>query len=445
MAEKSRSNKVLRIGVIQDGKIVRERVMKGGESVTVGESQKASVVFPKTHLPAEFVIFKWTGKEYVLRFTEQMKGKIDRIGAANAVVALQNLRDDPSVSRADGVFSYPLTEQDRGKLTIDQVTILFQFVAAPAPVNVSTQVTDFRPRLMQEDDPVFLGFLGLWGAMGIMLGLWVAFTEPPELTLDNAPQLARLIVPPKVDVPVVEPETEAVPTEAAAPKPAPTSGGPSEPAKGVARDAGSASARKGEIIAESKLLAGLIGTTGEGKSGMEVEDVLGSGSSGDVSAALAGAVGATTSSGEAGFKAGAGGRGGAATIGEIGGLGGGQGGVGTQGAAAATLKVSASAGEGSMEELTGDKATVAKTVRGYAGQVKYCYESRLKVVPGLGGRVEIGWSIDAGAVSGVYTVSNDTGDAELAKCIEGKIRRWKFPADSDGDVSWPFLLSAKGG
>ncbi len=446
MAEKSRSNKVLRIGVIQDGKIVRERVMKGGESVTVGESPKASVVFPKTHLPADFVIFKWTGKEYVLRFTEQMKGKIDRIGAANAVVALQNLRDDPSVSRTDGVFSYPLTEQDRGKLTIDQVTILFQFVAAPAAVAVSTQVTDFRPRLMQDDDPVFLGFLGLWGAMGIMLGLWVAFTEPPELTLDNAPQLARLIVPPKIDVPpVVEAEVPAEPTETAAAKPAPTASS-SEAAKGVAKDPGSASERKGEITAESKLLAALIGTTGEGKTGMEVQDVLGNGNSGNVDDALRGAVGSTTDAAGAGYKAGAGGRGGAATIDEIGGLGGGQGGVGTGGAAAATLKVSASAGEGSMEELVGDKATVTKTVRGYAGQVKYCYESRLKAVPGLGGRVEIGWSIEGtGAVSGVYTVSNDTGDAELAKCIEGKIRRWKFPVETEGDVSWPFLLSAKGG
>lgn len=449
MAEKTGSRKVLRIGVIQDGKIVRERVMKGGESVTVGESPKASVVFPKTHLPAEFVIFKWTGREYVLRFTEGMKGKIDRIGAANAVVALQQLRDDPTVSRSDGVWSYTLTEQDRGKLTIDQVTILFQFVAPPAPANVSTQVADFRPRLMQEDDPVFLGFLGLWGAMGVMLGLWVAFTEPPELTLDNAPEIARLIVPPKIEEPPpveAEPQPDAAePTKTAeSSKPAPSAGDPSK-APGATK--GTSSERKGEMIANNALLAALIGTTGEGHTGVEVEDVLGKNQGlGNVDEALRGAAGATTDAAGAGYKAGAGGKGGAATIDEIGGLGGGQGGVGSGGAAAASLKISASAGDGSMEELKGDKATVTKTVRSYAGQIKYCYESRLKSVPGLGGRVEVGWTIEpTGTVSGVYTVSNDTGDAELAKCIEGKIRRWKFPPETEGDVSWPFLLSAKGG
>jgi len=446
MAKESKQGKVLRIGVIQDGKIVQERLMKAGEAVVVGESSKASVVFPKTHLPPEFTLFQWTGKEYVLQFTEAMKGKIDRVGAANAVVALQNLREDPSVQRAGGVFSYPLTEQDRGKLSIDQVTILFQFVAPPiAAAPTPALQTDFRPRLLQEDDPVFLGFLGLWGAMGVLLGLWVSFTEPPEVTLDSAPELARLVVPPKVEEPPPVDDQPEAPTEK--PEEAPSDEAPAEeqPAKGPAQDQTSSDARKSELIAQSKLLSALIGTTGEANSGMVVEDTLGGTSLGNVDEALKGALGATTDAAAAGYKAGAGGKGTAATIDEIGGLGGGKAGVGG-GSVAATLKASVNTGDGAMDELVGDKATVTKTVRGFSGQIKYCYESRLKVVPDLGGRVEIGWSIgDDGSVSGVYTVSNDTGDAELAKCIEGKIRRWKFPASASGDVQWPFVLRAQGG
>ena len=242
-------------------------------------------------------------------------------------------------------------------------------------------------------------------------------------------------------MPPVAPEPSAEPVKTAEAKPE-AAASASKEAKSQTRDE-----KKGEIIASSKLLIALIGTTGEGHTGMEVEDVLGrnQGLEG-VSEALKGANGATTDASGEGYKAGAGGKGSAATIDEIGGLGGGQGGAGTGGAAAAALKVSASAGDGSMEELVGDKASVTKTVRSYAGQIKYCYESRLKSVPGLGGRVEIGWSIEpTGIAAGVYTVSNDTGDAELAKCIEGKIRRWKFPSETQGDVSWPFLLTAKGG
>ena len=55
MASQTQPAKVLRIGIIQDGKIVRERLIKPGESVKVGESARNTFVFPKTSLPrAEF-------------------------------------------------------------------------------------------------------------------------------------------------------------------------------------------------------------------------------------------------------------------------------------------------------------------------------------------------------------------------------------------------------
>jgi expansin (peptidoglycan-binding protein) len=70
----------------------------------------------------------------------------------------------------------------------------------------------------------------------------------------------------------------------------------------------------------------------------------------------------------------------------------------------------------------------------------------LKAVPNLQGRIEIGWSVFDGQVSGVYVVSNSTGDSELAGCIEKKIRRWRFPAGKvEGDISWPFVFKAKKG
>jgi pSer/pThr/pTyr-binding forkhead associated (FHA) protein len=43
--------KVLRIGVVKDGKVVHERLIKPGQNVTVGESPRNTFVFPNASLP----------------------------------------------------------------------------------------------------------------------------------------------------------------------------------------------------------------------------------------------------------------------------------------------------------------------------------------------------------------------------------------------------------
>ena len=129
MAADAGKNKVLRIGIIKDGKIAEERLVKVSETVTVGESAKNTFVFGKTHLPkAEFPIFQWDGSGYVLRFTEKMKGKVS---AGGAVVSLVKLRKDPTITTNGGVWELKLTSQDRGKVTVDGMTVLFQLVAPP--------------------------------------------------------------------------------------------------------------------------------------------------------------------------------------------------------------------------------------------------------------------------------------------------------------------------
>lgn len=91
-----------------------------------------------------------------------------------------------------------------------------------------------------------------------------------------------------------------------------------------------------------------------------------------------------------------------------------------------------------------DDREITEVVRGYSGQVRYCYESALKQDPGLGGRLEMGWTIAGdGSVSDVRVVKNGTGSADVADCVKGKIARWKFPADKAGnDITWPFVLDA---
>src|SRR5438270_1507109 len=69
--------KILRIGIIQGGKIVEERLVRKRETVTIGQSVKNTFVVPaSTALTRSFPIFEMTPQGYALNFTEGMDGRI---------------------------------------------------------------------------------------------------------------------------------------------------------------------------------------------------------------------------------------------------------------------------------------------------------------------------------------------------------------------------------
>ncbi|MFT5685630.1 MAG: outer membrane biosynthesis protein TonB, partial [Myxococcota bacterium] len=68
-----------------------------------------------------------------------------------------------------------------------------------------------------------------------------------------------------------------------------------------------------------------------------------------------------------------------------------------------------------------------KTVlRSKSGQVKYCYEQRLKENPNISGRIAVEVSIAAGRVTSAVIVENTTGDSALEPCVIRTIRSWRF-------------------
>jgi hypothetical protein len=442
MAAQGRQAKVLRIGIIQDGKIVQERLIKAGESVTVGESPKNTFVFPKTHLPGgEFVLFRASGKGYVLQFTDRMRGKISSGGA---VVALQKLSTEPSVTKKNNIAQLPLTDQDRGKIAVDSVTVLFQFVPPP-PLGASKaiQQMDFRPRFIEDDDPVFIGFLGIWAALAFVFSIWVLRSEPHEYTLEELPdRFVKMIVPeqPEEKQPdlVIDDQAAEAEKEVESEKPA-------EGPKGEVTEAQKAKAeaeRKDELISQSKLLLKIIGTRGESSNGL-VENLWSDEEQGlgDIDKALQESGGVTSDPKDAGLRSGNEGGNEAAAGGDVNGVGGER--IGGVAGPAVVMKAKVYGGTGEID-ATGDEGQVKATVQRYQGQLQYCYEKQLKVSPSLEGRVEIGWSVSSGLVSsGPYIVANTTGDAELADCVIKKIRRWEFPPDVSGEMSWPFVFTQK--
>src|SRR5262245_18194865 len=67
--------KVLRIGVVQQARVIEERIIKQRTNVTVGPSEKSMFVIP-ANLPAGFKLFELLGNDYYLNFLDGMAGRL---------------------------------------------------------------------------------------------------------------------------------------------------------------------------------------------------------------------------------------------------------------------------------------------------------------------------------------------------------------------------------
>ena len=458
--QRQTQQKVLRIGIVQDGKIVQERLIKANESVTVGESTKNTFVFPPTSLPKRFQLFQSKkGGGYILHFTDGMQGKVSY---KNAIVPLDQLKQKGDAVRKGTDYVLPLSDGNRGKVSVDGVTVLFQFVPPPPePMRAGKQM-DFRPRLIDEDDPVYYGFLGLFTALAAVFMIYVYTTEPVDrVSLEEIPDRFTNIIlqdepkdipEPEVNEDLDGPEIEKASKSEESKEVEPEKGEKAEPKKALtpeekaAQEAARQKANEERVLNESKLLMAIIGTRGESGSGDQVEDLFGNGDSigQDLDSALATVNGAevATTDGLA-TRAGSGtGQRGDADIGDL--KGAKTGDVGVGGGVATNVSGDIALGKGDTMLEEGDTDAVLKVVRKYSGQVKYCYEAQLKSNPSLQGRVEVSWTINKGRAMNPTVFANSTGSDALGKCIVGKIRTWRFPEDVTGDVIFPFVLTPSG-
>jgi hypothetical protein len=120
--------RILRIGILLGGKIVEERLIRERTSVTIGQSMKNTFSIPVEGLPLELTLFALdqNGK-YHLRFLNKMDG---RLSAGDQVTTLEALKGKGATNQG-AYWSTPLADSARGKLTMGDLTILFQFVTEP--------------------------------------------------------------------------------------------------------------------------------------------------------------------------------------------------------------------------------------------------------------------------------------------------------------------------
>ena len=113
MTRTSAGTKILRVGIIQGGKIVEERHIRRPDSVSVGQDAKNTFVIPASNLPPSFPVFDFRGTHYYLLFTERMEGRVS-IGGKDLDFA--TLRSQKLAQKRGSVYALQLDDCEASEL-----------------------------------------------------------------------------------------------------------------------------------------------------------------------------------------------------------------------------------------------------------------------------------------------------------------------------------------
>jgi len=463
--------KVLRIGMIQSGKIVEERIIRSRDTVSVGTTERNTFTVVGPKLPGHFDLFLMVGGQYKLNFTDDMDG---RVALAAGVKSLKELRETGQAARSNVGWQVPLNEQCRGKVSIGDVQFLFQFVNPPPPQPKPQLPAAIRAGWVKNIDWTYnacLAFFMLCAFSGLA---YVEYLYDPEIedvfALDS--RIVQLATPPAVTEP--EPDTNQAqqpdPNQNAQPQQQQTQAPTRQPASaGTAEQRAARAAAQADrasqaaeraasaalnALQNSAEFAALTGATDTGRGSAADRLAQGGLMQGSVDA-LANTGGIQNAAGGGGLRRGgmsasAGGIAGGGGLGAGRAVAGGGENIGGGGTVVVERRISgnASLGSGDAEggEGTLDASRVAGVLRGQLGGIRSCYERALRNNPTLSGRLDLRFTI---GTSGRVTSANASGLSaapEVGSCVVGRVRGLVFPAPEGGsvDFSFPFNFAPGG-
>jgi outer membrane biosynthesis protein TonB len=445
--------KILRIGIIQGGRIVEERLVRKRENITIGQSAKNMFVVLSDALPRNWLLFEASGSGYTAHFSDGMDA---RIAVGNEIISLSQLKQTGKIQKRGAAWVLPLDERARGKITLADMTILFQFVTPPPPQPRPQLPASVRGSALSGVDWFFATVAAISFLAHLIFVIYLRNVDwPRKPDIEAVPdRFVQMVVKKEEKKP--EPKKEEVAKTEEPKKEEKKKGDEEKKVKKelteeekakLAEAKAKADAERRARLAEQVKSTGLLKLLGAKGADGSIADVLGKGDvDRDQEKAFqgVGGVGVANSDSLRGIKSGGSGSGRVADAGSL------RGGAGIAGAETGkgagertvkgAIKTEAPAVDGDL-----DPNMVAKEVRSRLGAIKACYERALKRNPNLSGKVVIHWTItQAGTVSGVDVEQDTLGDAEVASCIKSLIARWRFPAPSGGsvDVSFPFVFQA---
>ena len=452
--------KILRIGIIQGGRIVEERLVRKRENITIGQSAKNMFVVPSEALPRNWLLFEASGSQYVAHFSDGMDA---RIAVGNEIISLSQLKQTGKIQKKGASWPLPLDERSRGKISLADMTILFQFVTPPPPQPRPQLPASVRGSALTGVDWFFTTIAAISFLLHLVLIIYLRNVDwPRKPDIEAVPdRFVQMVVKKQEEPKKVEEKKPTEEKKAEEEKKPEKKKGADEAEKKpkheltdeekakLAEEKAKADAERRARLAEQVNSTGLLKLLGARADGEgSIADVLGKGDvDRDQEKAFqgVGGVGVANNNDQLrGIKSGGTGSGRVAAVGSLRGgagiAGGGTGAAASEKKVSGVVKSEAPAVDGEL-----DPAMVAKEVRTRLGAIKACYERALKRNPNLSGKVVIHWTItQAGTVSGVDVEQDTLGDAEVASCIKSLVARWRFPAPSGGsvEVSFPFVFQA---
>ncbi len=450
--------KILRIGVIQNGKIVEERLIRKRESVAVGTSEKNHFIVHESVLPARFELFQLVGSDYILNFTDAMEG---RVALPGGVQDLKKLRSSGGARNAGSHWQIKLNDSSRGKVVIGATTLLFQFVTPP-PVQPRPQLpATVRGGFAKSIDWLFTAFMVFTYMTFFAFVVYLESSDwPVKGDMAEIPEeFAKFILdepepPEEEETPETQEETEEEEeTQVAEAEPQRKVKETPSQASEVTAEQAAKSAEARAAIAEQATQAAealLLGALGDGGA---LSDVLAggavTGNAADVLAQAEGVGVATSQAGSLRTRSGGEGSGQGGDLGSLRAAGGDATKARAEGGAIQERRIRGKVAFQSGDEIGGagifDQSQVTRMIRGRQSAFRRCYETALRNNPSLSGKVVVEFTIqERGNVSSARAVENTTNDPGLGTCVMGVVRslRWREgPEGGSVTFAYPFVFA----
>jgi hypothetical protein len=444
----------LRVGVLVGTRLVEERVFRGDARISLGRTERATLVVDDPAAPQHLELFVLRGGVRTLTVDPQLRG---RVSDGETVRAVESFGAGATVA---------LDPRWRGRLSIGDVTLLFQFVAAQTAAPRAQLPVSIRQRPLREVDWTWNSCAAAFLAIAVAGAAYAEHVYDPVVDddVDDVRRFVRLMAEPSAPESTPAPSsTESAqgaaaaerPTTSARPSPAPDrrAGGATprpDNARDIARAAASADRAAAAAISEFQraTFGALTGALDRGAG--SARDQLAQGAvqqatledlqrTGGVTTASRTGIGRQTSDGPGNDRGLCGpdclaNRAVVRTSPEL------TSGVAPRERRIAPIEVPTEQpldGEGEV-----DAGAVASRIRAQIGGIRSCYERALRDNPALAGRVEVRFTLgETGRITRI-TPSGLAEAPEVGACISQRLRGLAFPAPRGGSVDFmfPFVL-----
>jgi hypothetical protein len=424
----------LRVALVQGGRIVEDRTFSTRGPVSVGSAPDCTFLVPLADVPRRVTVFDSTRKGTTLLFTGDADGRIS-LGDGETT-----LKEVTSLATKRGEhFELTLGPKARGRITVGEVSLLFQFVE-PMPKPPPAALPKGARGLVAQIDRSFLLVLGLSLAAHFAGVGWISAqpmpVDPESLDEEVQPdRFARAIVP------IAKKPKDAESTSA-------PSSSPSDTQQPVAKRPTTVKpkgdgASMNERVRNAGLI-GIIGSRGPGD-GSAFGDILDGTGVRDIAAAMKDAGGVRVASVEdatTGQRRGA--EQGETTSVDL---------PGTQGVREVRLeertgpppKPEVETEPLQVQDTDIDGDALARWLKSRKSAVQSCYERELKRQPTLAGRMVIRFSVTGrGRIEQVSFGEDTMHSLAVQTCITNVMRGWVLPfaPEESVPVALPFVFSA---